>query len=395
MKSKYNIIWIDDEYEKQIQFMNECVEIHKINLKPFHTQREGMDELARNLSKWDAVLLDAKMYDESENEVAKTTGLTKAITKISELSHKKKIPYFISTGQPDLLSNELFEETFGKYYIKERDDVVLIEDMMNTIDSLPEKQIEYKYRDVYFAMGKMNLNVHAKDIITSILLAHHFPSNEVPFDPLVYYNQLRQFLEYLFRACNKIGIIPDTCIPDNVVNLNQCSLYLAGKNANHIGVRFGEPGERVVPLYIELVLRTILELGNIHSHTVELDEEDHDTLNEFFRLAKSQNLIFGITLQLCDVLIWFSNYFQKNNDRQSNLLKCVKLNEETPAEKMMYYEGKEFIPEEDEEGIWHCSECKVCIQYWSFGKMRLKNVQPNTDKNSKNKYPYFAAYDRI
>ena len=41
-----------------------------------------------------------------------------------------------------------------------------------------------------------------------------------------------------------------------------------------LGIRYGEIGERVIPDYIENLIRSILDFGNVHSHTVELDEED-------------------------------------------------------------------------------------------------------------------------
>ena len=95
MKTRYEVIWIDDEWDKMTQFKEECEVIHHINLHPFRTQKAGMDALDNDIKKWDAVLLDAKMFDQSEdNEVAKLDGLRKAIEHINQLSLRRKIrPY--------------------------------------------------------------------------------------------------------------------------------------------------------------------------------------------------------------------------------------------------------------------------------------------------------------
>ena len=145
MKTKYEVIWIDDEWEKMDAFKEECEVIHQIYLHPFRTQKAGMDEFDKNPKKCDAIILDAKMYDESENEVPRLDGLRKAVQHINEKSLLRKVPYFISTGQPDLMENETFEQAFGTYYIKERDDGKLIQDIKNTASKSTRFQVKTFY----------------------------------------------------------------------------------------------------------------------------------------------------------------------------------------------------------------------------------------------------------
>ena len=51
MKTKYEVIWIDDEWEKMDAFKEECEVIHQIYLHPFSTQKAGMDEFDKNPKK--------------------------------------------------------------------------------------------------------------------------------------------------------------------------------------------------------------------------------------------------------------------------------------------------------------------------------------------------------
>ena len=147
MKTMYEVIWIDDEWEKMDAFKEECEVIHHIHLHPFRTQKAGMDEFDKNPKKWDGIILDAKMLDESENEVPILVGLRKAVQHINEKSLQRRVPYFISTGQPDLMSNETFEQSFGLYYIKERDDAKLIEDIKKTANESTRFLVKSYYND--------------------------------------------------------------------------------------------------------------------------------------------------------------------------------------------------------------------------------------------------------
>jgi hypothetical protein len=67
----------------------------------------------------------------------------------------------------------------------------------------------------------------------------------------------------------------------------------------------------------------------------------------------------------------------------------------TQEDYFSQYEGQTFTPEKDEDGVWHCEECMVKLTHWDTGKMKLKNVAPNTNENTNTKYPYFAKFDKI
>lgn len=396
MSKLYNILWIDDEWEKMPSFKDECKDDHGLNLIPYKTRKDGMEALEQNLDMWHAVLLDAKMFDESENEVASLTGLGKAKAQLDRLSSKKAIPYFISTGQPDLLNSEHFKALFGKYYEKENDDEQLIQDIIAAIEKAESLQIKATYEHVFNSLYSLGIIDYTEDILLDILVPMHFAEKASSFKPVHHYNQLRQLVEYIFRACNKVSIIPDECIPNGLVNLNQCSLYIAGKDAEKVGVRYGEPGDRIIPPYIESIIRSVLEFGNVHSHTVELDSEDLIKVESILRSAHSKYLIYGLALQMCEVITWFSNYVTANKDRKENLAKCKTLPKPQELDcKKSKYEGQIFVPEKDNDGDWHCGECTVIISHWESGKMRLKEVVDNTNRRTKSKYPYFAKYDKI
>lgn len=392
MSKKYNILWIDDEWDKMPTFKQECEELYNLVLVPFRTRKAGMQALEDNLEKWQAVLLDAKMFDESENEQASLAGLGKAKAHLDRLSVKKAIPYFISTGQPDLLDDDNFKALFGNYYTKAKDDEKLMADILQAILNAESSQIKAIYSNIFASSETLGISEYIDSIILDILLPLHYTEKQSSFKPIHHYNQLRQLVEYLFRACHKVGLIPDQCIPNGIVNLNQCSIYLAGKNAEKAGVRYGEPGERVIPEYIEAIIRSVLDFGNVHSHTVELDAEDTIKIENILRSSQSKYLIFGLTLQLCEAITWFAKYISEHDDKEVNLLYCQGLIKDDDKAK---YEGKICVPKQDENGVWHCEECLVILSHWESGRMKLKEISDNTNKRTNGKYPYFAKFDKV
>lgn len=395
MNNMYNILWIDDEWDKMPLFKTRCEEMHNLHLEPFRTRKAGIEALEYDLEHWDAVLLDAKMFDEDENETAKLTGLGKAKQRLDELSLKRFIPYFISTGQPDLISDDNFKDLYGDYYIKKKDDERLIKDMLKAIQSSDKQQIKVIYHDVFSAIDELEIDQYAENLLMDILLPLHYPSKAPNFKPVYHYNQLRQLIEYIFRVCNKVGLVPDKCIDNGKVNLNQSSLYLAGKNAELLGIRYGVVGERVIPDYIENIIRSILDFGNVHSHTVDLDDEDTLKIEKILRTSKSRFIVFGLTLHLCEALIWFAEYISKHDDKEINLFYCTDLKSiNATSNSKSKYLNNTFVPEQDEDGCWHCGECLVGIKYWESGELIITKLTENTDKKTKSKYPFYASFKK-
>lgn len=322
MKTMYEVIWIDDEWEKMDAFKEECEVIHHINLHPFRTQKAGMEEFDKNPKKWDAIILDAKMLDESENEIPMLVGLRKAVQHINEKSLLRKVPYFISTGQPDLMSNETFEQSFGAYYIKERDDAKLIEDIKKTANESTRFLVKSYYND---AIEQLRLlNDWGCEKILDILEAQHFPEKKI--DPLLYYNPMRQILEHVFRAAHRVGLVPDEFIgkDKNDVNLNQCVQYLSGRNADWLGLRYGGLKDYIVPTHIRDMMFLVLNLGNINSHSSTFNDDELSKLGKYFEenVCNSQYTIYSIALQVCEIVLFMNRYISKNGNRSENLKMC-------------------------------------------------------------------------
>ena len=399
-KEEYNVIWIDDEWDTIGKtFIQICEKRHKIHIKAFKTRREGMDVLEQNLKFWDAVILDAKAYNNSStNEVADVDGLYEAIKQIERLKLKRHIPYFVLTRQPDLMDDKMFEKSVGKFYKKNAEGQnQLITDLKKEVGNSPRHQLKVFYNDVMERL--YSLDIEAGEDVLNILEAMHYPDRYPDFEPVNYYNKLRKILEWNFKEANKYGIIPDECIEDGVVNLNQSCCYLCGLNCDHIHLRYGDETkkERIVPKHIKDMMFLALYLGNIKSHTAKLPKDDIDRLERYLKdeVRNSRYLIFSLALQICEITMWLGRYMDEHPNKEENLRKCVRL------------EVKDSIDQEDkidligvielDNGIYHIGS-KVCLnpifvkqREWLGKEVKIVKYSENINDKTKNQYPFFAS----
>lgn len=392
--SKYNVLWLEDEPEKSPTFIEECEEDFGMKLHVYTTRKEGIAALEHMLEFWDAILLDAKMPEESNNEVAGLGGLRQVIDTVNQMSSKKKIPYFISTGQPDLMSDKMFEAMMGNFYKKTIDDAKLMEDMINAIKSSPRQQLKSYYADFFNAAERLSLGNDAEDIVLSILMPIHNPSEYPNFEPKLHYNRLRQLIEHLFRALGRFHVLPEICFALGRVNLNQCSLYLSGKDCNNLGIRYSsDKNNRIIPDFIEDIIHSVLDFGNVNSHTAELSEEDLAIIEELLSKSASRFLIFGFVMQMMEVISWFDSFITDVRSERIKLLDCYTIPTSEASKK---YVDKVFTPEFDERtGLWHCEECLILFNESRPVNVRIKDVAPNGSKKSSQFYPYFAHYEIV
>ena len=400
----YNVIWIDDEWEDQIEFKEECEELN-IHLRPFSYQKAGMDELDKNPNSWDAVILDGEIKDKSDNELPSTKGLLNALKHLSSMPLNKKVPYFISTGKDKVKKNEMLEDEV--IYEKGDDDEKLIDVIRSTIDNIEQFKIKVLYRDAIDQLNKISPN--ASEVILDILESMHYPDSHPDFNPILYYNQLRQILEYNFRAANKVCIVPDACFDNKGnPNLSQCSHYLSGNNATEAKVRYGEyrgkdDYDKIVPKHIELMMRLILDLGNINSHSVKLSDSEEKELEYYFNnnVFNSRYLIYSLTLNACEITLWFKNYIKSHQNIEENKKMCRQIQDNQATPKDI---DKTEIKEEEligvvmcDNGIYHIgSRFFVNKNYIDRNnllnkKVRIVEHDINSKSGTKEKYPYFAC----
>ncbi len=422
----YKVLLVDDNKALGTSLQPQA-ERYSLDLQQCECWEDSKQVLSNknDFLEWDAIILDARCVDR-KGSPADLHFLQIALTDFNGLCERfnSEIPWYVLTagGKEDfefvmegIKRIPRDEKGWGKMlYFKDKpcdengkDDIdYLFENIQKAAPLRTRNKIKHQYSALFEVMKSCQFEPESEDIMISVLSALHFPEESKGFDPVLYYNRLRQMVEYLFRAANKIGLLPDYFMEGGKVNLQGSSLYLAGetftpsKDSTNLFIRYGEKGESVFRKNIASIVKNVLSVTSHHSHTIEIDKEDEEELLAYYLETCSPYLLFGYALQLCEVIIWFGNYAKSHNDREANLAKCKVVKKETGSilkQKPVIeeYEGKTFLLEQDEKGNLHCGYCLVSYKQNQdkIGNIvLLKEVEENKNSGElKKKYPYFAS----
>ena len=273
--NKYKILWIDDQYELLSELMERCEVINGFEITKCRFAKEGMKTFENHLEEWSAVVLDAKVLMESLNEVPNLSGLRYCRDCINELKPRRYVPMFIFTGQPDLISNEMFENMVDKYYSKGDDDDQLIEDIISAADQQEETQIIHKHQIVFDTWPESR---HDLIRILKVLENEEWQNNSV-------LNDVRKIMNDVMTRLYERGFCS---IKHDGSNLAECSRIL--------GQRYME---EIIPVYIQRAIHSCVEITNPGSHRSETDSDVRDN--------KAPYLIRSLIYNMLDILYWSKN----------------------------------------------------------------------------------------
>ena len=270
--NKYKILWIDDQYELLSELMERCKVINGFEITKCRFAKEGMKEFESHLEEWSAVVLDAKVLMESLDEVPNLSGLRYCRDHINELKPRRFVPMFVFTGQPDLISNEMFENMVDKYYSKGDDDDLLIEDIISAADQQEETQIIHKHQTVFDVWPESK---HDLLRILKVLENEDWQNNSI-------LNDIRKILSDIFYRCNERGFCT---VEHDGSNIGACSKMM-GQNYMQV----------LVPVYIQRALHFCVDVTNPGSHRTETDSHVAD--------GQAPYLLRSLIYEMLNILYW-------------------------------------------------------------------------------------------
>lgn len=299
--NKYEVLWIDDDAEKQDAFL-ESAYLEGLNINYYKTSKLGMEELTLKVEHYDAVILDAMVFNESEDEKAGLTGLHNSIKVISSLESRKKIPYFIFSGYIDKVEHSSAREMLAEetIFIKSRDNEDLFDAIKKAADQQRDTQLRHKYQRVFDVCKEKYIGENASQDLLNLLLNIDNSNTENQF------NTLRKIIEDIFIAFNKFQLLPNEFISPSVA-INETSKFLSGKN--HKDELFIEKGyqhlkETHIPKQISTMLWNVIELTQDGSHRATIDQH--------VKKINTSYLIQSVLYQLLDIIVWFKIYVDSN-----------------------------------------------------------------------------------
>ena len=303
--SKYKILWIDDKWEELDSFKDVCeLPENGFEVVTCTNAEEGMEVFEAHLEEWSGVILDAKVFKGKGDEVDRLAGLTYSLDRINELKHKRHVPYYIFTGQPDTSSGTAFAEQYeGKYYEKDKDEDKLIADIKKNADEIEETQIIHKYQVVFDNWPESK---HELLRILKVIKDEDWQNNSV-------LNDIRKVMDDVMIRLYNCGY----CIVEHTgSNLGECSKMLGSGYMREF-----------IPGYIQRSIHTCVEVTNTGSHRMDTDS--------FVKFGKAPYLLRSLTYDMLNVLHWCKDLPNKE-DRDSTLKRVMEAKEKAEQKQIKF-----------------------------------------------------------
>lgn len=373
---KPRVIWLDDD-------------IHAVKLRPtvakFRNsfdiiECENIDEFRDKSQRyeWDAAILDVLNADESPEDVIASIAIV----------GKDKL-WFVFSGQDSITKQDnIVKKLLGKkeyirsyvshpIYVKSEHNDTLIRDIENAVKNQRIWQVENQYEQVLKVADTLLADKDCRKHLLDILSA---AAGVTVIDSHLYYNKIRVILEWMFRAARKQGLLHDNCFDNrDHINLTDASLYMAGKPTLHSGVMCKKAH---FPVLLADNVKFILEVTGGASHTTEVDERDVPNLTAYWASIETPYLLYSLAFMLCDVLVWFGQYYTANPDIAANKALGRFLTTKGTVKK-------------DENGEWYVGSCFIPEYKQKFCKLGFfaeVSEFEESDAGHKDKYPLTVKF---
>jgi hypothetical protein len=293
---RYNILWIDDDYKIQEDFISFAEQLC-LDIIAVESHEEGMLELENRQNFFQAVILDAKVKKGKEDTVTNLEGLKASRDRMIEINKDFYLPFFIYTGQPDYISNEMFSQSFGEYYIKGEDNDRLIKEIILACNEHEEVQAKKLHPEVFKAFDKGILPNSAKKLLIDII--HNIENKNFAKKNI---NTQRDLLEAIFKCLNN----PIPCIPksffnplqNNKPNLAWCVMFIEDRREVKDNNGQLHKLNKDINESIKSAFKKLKESTNEFSHLKEEDIVKYPFLSNSF-------LLF-------EILIWLPEFVEEH-----------------------------------------------------------------------------------
>lgn len=394
----------NEQIEKAIKFDG------KLNIVNCQTEREVKSQLGNLYKDFHAVVFNVTGMSDPEAEL-------KDIVRCVNASGKKS--FFVT------ISSEKLEGSFpknGQYWYPftdlalicpiftlndSNDQLKFSEKIVESTLSSTDNEINKRFGDVLDCIkgNPEGCRVY-KEIVGSLL----FPE-KYDIDAYLYFNKLRSLVEDVFRKMNSLGYLDDRFIENNAVNITDSYKYLTGQvTGTKTGkVQYGKDRKSVFPPLLCNILRQLIEVGNIGSHSDGYyDEISEDEFNDYcnaqgyYEAKNSLLLLQSLALQLGTVIKYvYSGTVGKCTTKEEPVFSGERfLDEFAKSHKDGKLRNVTLL--KDSNVVYASMQLldKDVLIKTPFTVLKdnenviLENFRVNTDKESRAKYPLFAYVDK-
>lgn len=273
-------------------FSDECIKVGRISGMPIDREIHVGSTIAHFSSK--------------ANGIASTDYILRELTADYVLKQTQLMEKYFGT----VTRHDLFQLMIAVPPMDVQDAILLSEKAMST-----ETESIFEVIETYFDEAVQQDSIrHLRDILRAA-------KGENDIDSKLYFNSIRQILEWLFKAANKLGFLHDDCLNHqgrNKINLNisDSIRFMEGKKTKYSnGVRCTKAH------FPELLAKNVWSLYTVTSEGSHASE----ILTEYLNMLNSPNLLYSLVYLLMDVLIWFGKYAKEHPNPDENRALWIKI----------------------------------------------------------------------
>lgn len=378
MSNKYNVLWIDDQHES-LAAIHKTATDFDIKLWAYKSMNGGCGDLETNPTKYDAVLLDAKFFENEDDApgTEDTRWVHQTKDRIRDLD--KSLAYFVLTGQAKTYASPEFNNAFQYVFEKgkDEDEDVLFKMLVESCRNRTLTKLKLKYQNPFKICSDEYIGRKHFDRLLGLVQHIEHPEGLSRAEDML--NPMRKIIEALFSKLNEIGVIPDEIIKGQG-SINGSSYFLTGKNS---GYTYNEV--LIHPMVAESIFR-LTTLTQDASHNVGSKLE----ADEYLANSKTNHLYFSSIYLLLDILDWMKNYIDTNPRKEINLAKWTKKEEKAG---LSIYEGK---IDQDEYNNYYCGKYLLNYSYvhgnFQIGqKINIIQEDINSNPRTRHFYSHYAV----
>lgn len=373
MSKKYNVLWIDDQHES-LDAVHKTATDFDIKLWTYKSMNGGCGELEANLSKYDAVLLDAKFF-ENETDVPGTEDtrwVHQTKDRIRDLDNT--LAYFVLTGQAKTYAlpefNNAFPHVFNKGVDKDEDE--LFKMLVDACQNRELTKLKHKYFNPFEMCTDTYLGKKHFDRLHNLVLDIENPNQiKIAQDSLT---GIRKIVEAIFSKLNEIGCIPDDIIQDKGW-INGSGIFLSGRHRDYTHK------QEILHPVIAFNIFKILNITQDGSH----NQGSNLGVDAYMASNNNTFLYQSTILLLLDTMDWCKTYIDNNSDKMINQNKWEK-------SLTIFHQGP---IEQDAEGNYYCGSYVLSYRevngVHNIGEIiKITQETVNSNKRTNHLYSKFA-----
>lgn len=336
----YKVLWVDDELSI---IKGYAVRAEGYNLELDHASNweEAELKLRTHFKEYSAIILDANCKLKPSDSTPSKYFLGQVSVRMARIFGEKHefIPWYvlsagtmsdydivlelINTDERKEMESEWGKLQYQKDGSGDDDPSLLFKKIKEIAEKKTINKVLFRHAEVFKYLGAGNLidSIQARSYVLKMLSALYNPEENLNF---VYEgNPLRKVLEYLFRGAHRHGLIPDQCIENGRVNLQDSSRFLAGLEIRYTSsptvqkIRFGEAGDAIFNQEVASVVLSILKFTNQDSHT---GEDTPYTIEE-----DKKEIFFGCVLHLAQAIKFLGRYIEEHPNPEDNCTKHLRV----------------------------------------------------------------------